>query len=113
MAIFKSTKPESLVSGANLITILRLLFSLFFSAWPLFIAVNWTTISAFGLHWLVTGWMASGLKLLSREHSGSRDGYYCRSGGKPLFSLSTSFFPPGLALPVALYMINFAFVDFI
>jgi len=113
MAIFKSTKPESLVSGANLITILRLLLSLLFFCLAAIYRRDLDNFLGLGLHWLgdwLDGFWAKTFN--QRTILGAELDIIADRVESLFFFINFIFFHPGLALPVALYMINFAFVDF-
>ena len=113
MAIFKSTKPESLASGANLITVLRLLFSLLFFCLAAIYHRELYNYLGLGLHWLgdwLDGFWAKTFK--QRTIFGAEIDIIADRVESLFFFINFISFHPGLAWPVALYMINFAFIDF-
>jgi len=113
MAIFKSTKPDSLASGANLITLFRLLSSLLFFCLAAVYHRELYNYLGLGLHWLgdwLDGFWAKTFKqrtILGAEIDIIADRVECL-----FFFINFISFHPGLVWPVTLYILNFAFIDF-
>jgi len=113
MAIFKSTKPESLASGANLITLLRLFSSLLFFFLAAVYHRELYNYLGLGLHWLgdwLDGFWAKTFK--QRTILGAEIDIIADRVESLFFFINFISFHPALVLPVALYMLNFAFIDF-
>ncbi|HRD01709.1 MAG TPA: CDP-alcohol phosphatidyltransferase family protein [Candidatus Saccharicenans sp.] len=113
MAIFKSAKPESLASGANLITLLRLVTSLIFFCLAAIYHLELYNYLGLGIHWLgdwLDGFWARTFQ--QRTIIGAEIDIIADRIESLFFFINFIFFHPGLALPVTLYIMNFAFVDF-
>ena len=113
MAIFKSAKPESLASGANLITLLRLVTSLIFFCLAAIYHLELYNYLGLGIHWLgdwLDGFWARTFQ--QRTIIGAEIDIIADRIESLFLFINFIFFHPGLALPVTLYIMNFAFVDF-
>jgi len=113
MAIFKSTKPDSLATGANLITLLRLLLSLIFFCLAAIHHRELYNYLGLGIHWLgdwLDGCWAKTFK--QRTIVGAEIDIIADRMESLFFFINFISFHPGLVWPVTLYILNFAFIDF-
>jgi len=111
--MIKPRSPESLFSGANLITLARLVASLTFFS----LAVLWQkeiyNYVGLAVHWagdLLDGFWARLFR--QRTVLGAEMDIIADRVETLFFFLNFINFHPQLVLPVVVYMINFAFVDF-
>jgi len=113
LKLFKPLAPERYYSEANFITYLRLVFSLFFFLLSILKANPLYLFIGFGIHWI----------------GGFIDGFYARQFKQEtifgaeldviadrleiiFFYVNFLYFRPYLFLPVTLYLIDYAFIDF-
>ncbi len=111
--IFKPRTPDSAFSGASLITLLRLCGSLLFFSLAVIFQKELYNFIGLGIHWvgdLVDGLWAKAFKqrtVLGAEIDIIADRVECL-----FFFINFLSFHPDLVLPVVIYIIDFAFVDF-
>ena len=111
--LFQPIEPDRYFSEPNIITYLRVIFSLFFFILAILYKNPTYNFIGFGIHWIVD----------------FIDGYYARRFNQEtifgaeldiiadrleiiFFYVNFLYFRPYLYLPVALYLIDYAFIDF-
>jgi len=111
--MFKPRDPNSFFSEPNVITLGRFIFSLFFFILAIRRLNPTYNFIALGIHWV--GDVLDGLyarKLKQETILGAEIDIISDRIAVLFFYINYLYFNPNLIIPVAIYLINFAFVDF-
>jgi len=113
LKLFKPLAPERYYSEANFITYLRLVFSLFFFTLAILKANPLYNFIGFGIHWIgdfIDGFYARQFK--QETIFGAELDVIADRLEIIFFYVNFLYFRPYLFLPVILYLIDYAFIDF-
>lgn len=113
LQLFKPRPPESFYSEANLITVIRLLASLTFFSMAILDQSQTYMYIGFLIHWIVDfidGWVARRFK--QETILGAQADIIADRVEIIYFYVIFLHFRPYIYLPVALYLIDYAFIDF-
>lgn len=111
--LFKPKEPQNLYSEPNIITVLRLILSLSFFILAIQKRSPTYNFIGLGIHWLgdvLDGFYARRFK--QETILGAEIDIIADRIETLFFYINFLFFRPNLFLPVAIYIIDFAFVDF-